>query len=33
MSYVGSELSQPQIDHFEEWKKQKWERQKNYIRR
>jgi site-specific DNA-methyltransferase (adenine-specific) len=23
MSYVGSELSQAQIDHFEEWKKQK----------
>jgi site-specific DNA-methyltransferase (adenine-specific) len=23
MSYVGSELSKPQIDHFEEWKKQK----------
>jgi site-specific DNA-methyltransferase (adenine-specific) len=23
MSYIGSELSQPQIDHFEEWKKQK----------
>ena len=23
MSYVGSELSKPQIDHFEEWKKLK----------
>jgi site-specific DNA-methyltransferase (adenine-specific) len=23
MSYIGSELSKPQIDHFEEWKKQK----------
>jgi site-specific DNA-methyltransferase (adenine-specific) len=28
MSYIGSELSKPQIDHFEEWKKQEWKKQK-----